>query len=80
MQYSYTNADGRRSLVVILDTGTAHTIPGSHPKFTDLLHYLGTTADPDDTHVRRLIDFGASAADTLQRRHDLAEVRPNARV
>ena len=40
MNYSYTNADGRRSLVVVLDTGNAHTIPGSHPEFTELLHYL----------------------------------------
>ena len=45
MNYSYTNADGRRSLVVVLDTGNAHTMPGSHPKFTELLQYLGNTAD-----------------------------------
>ena len=77
MTYSYTNADGRRSLVVVLDTGTAHTIPGTHPKFTELLHYLGTTADPDNTHVRRLIDFGAAAADTLQRLSDRVTYRHN---
>ena len=75
MNYSYTNADGRRSLVVVLDTGNAHTIPGSHPKFTELLHYLGNTADPDNQHVRRLIDFGADAADTLQRLSDRVTYR-----
>ena len=77
MNYSYTNADGRRSLVVVLDTGNAHTIPGSHPKFTELLHYLGNTADPDDQHVRHLIDFGADAADTLQRLSDRVTYRHN---
>ena len=75
MNYSYTNADGRRSLVIVLDTGNAHTIPGSHPKFTELLHYLGNTADPDNQHVRRLIDFGADAADTLQRLSDRVTYR-----
>ena len=77
MKYSYTNADGRRSLVVILDNGNTHTVPGTHPKFTELLHHLGTATEPDATLVKNLINFGAAAADTLQRLSDRVTYRHN---
>ena len=70
MKYSYTNADGRRSLVVILNTGQAHTIAGTHPKFTDLINYLTAAPDPDPDHLDELINFGTTAATTLQRLSD----------
>lgn len=64
--WRYVKENGSES-VVLSGAGLSTVVPGSHPRFRQLLDYLDGCGNPDARRIRELTDVGTGLAVSLRR-------------